>query len=112
MKHTSLISLAVFFSMMLGSTAMAKETTLPLTTAVRVHPSIVQPSKEMPKAKVVVSSSEKPVVTMHYTANNPAVGHPVLYWGRIDGAVGYEVQVLRPDEKGDITDKQREIRIL
>lgn len=107
MKHTSLISWAVFFSMVLGSTVMAKETTLPLTTAIRVHPSIASPTpKETPNAKVVVSSSEKPVVTMHYTASHPAIGNPVLRWSRIDGAVGYEVQVLKPDSKGDIMDKK------
>lgn len=106
MKHTSLISLVVFFSMMLGSTTMAKEMTLPMTTAVRIHPSIAQTAKKTPKAKVVISSSEKPVVTMHYTAGNPAVGNPVLHWSRIDGAVGYDVQVLKPDSKGDIMDKK------
>ena len=107
MKHTSLISWAVFFSMVLGSTVMAKETTLPLTTAIRVHPSIAsQTPKETPKAKVVVSSSEKPVVTMHYTASHPAIGNPVLRWSRIDGAVGYEVQVLKPNSKGDMIDKK------
>lgn len=107
MKHTSFISWAVFFSMMLGSTVMAKEMTLPLTTAIRVHPSIAsQTPKETPKAKVVVSSSEKPVVTMHYTASHPAIGNPVLRWSRIDGAVGYEVQVLKPNSKGDMIDKK------
>ncbi len=107
MKHTSLISWAVFFSMVLGSTVMAKETTLPLTTAIRVHPSIASLTpKETPNAKVVVSSSEKPVVTMHYTASHPAIGNPVLRWSRIDGAVGYEVQVLKPNSKGDMIDKK------
>lgn len=107
MKHTSFISWAVFFSMMLGSTVMAKEMTLPLTTAIRVHPSIAsQTPKETSKAKVVVSSSEKPVVTMHYTASHPAIGNPVLRWSRIDGAVGYEVQVLKPNSKGDMIDKK------
>ena len=42
--------------------------------------------------------AEQPVVTTHYTAEHPAVGHPVLRWSRIDGAVMYDVQILTKEQ--------------
>lgn len=42
--------------------------------------------------------AEQPVVTTHYTVEHPAVGHPVLRWSRIDGAVMYDVQILTKEQ--------------
>lgn len=45
---------------------------------------------------------EKPHVTLHYPATDPADGHPILRWSRVDGAVMYDVQILKKEEeKGD-----------
>lgn len=104
MKHTVIISLVVFLSMTMGSMASAADQTQPLNAAGRVHPAAAQAQPQTAKARVRITSSEKPVVTRQYTANDPAVGNPVLYWSRVDGAVGYEVQILQPDDKGEITD--------
>lgn len=42
---------------------------------------------------------EKPQVTLHYPATNPADAHPILRWSRVDGAVMYDVQILKKEEK-------------
>ena len=45
---------------------------------------------------------EKPHVTLHYPATDPADAHPILRWSRVDGAVMYDVQILKKEEeKGD-----------
>ena len=45
---------------------------------------------------------EKPQVTLHYPATDPAEAHPILRWSRVDGAVMYDVQILKKEEeKGD-----------
>ena len=64
-----------------------------------VDDDVVQPPMEQPNQiyldrEPAESFAEQPSVTTHYTAANPAVGHPVLRWSRIDGAVMYDVQVL------------------
>lgn len=38
---------------------------------------------------------EKPRVTLHYPQSDPAAGHPILRWSRVDGAVMYDVQILK-----------------
>ena len=37
----------------------------------------------------------QPVLTLEYTDTDPAPCHPVLRWERVDGAVMYDVEVLR-----------------
>lgn len=37
----------------------------------------------------------QPVIIAHYTADDPASSRPVLRWSRIDGAVMYDVQVVK-----------------
>ena len=44
---------------------------------------------------------EKPHVTLHYPASDPANAHPVLRWSRVDGAVMYDVQLLEKEEEKD-----------
>lgn len=59
-----------------------------------VAPPMKQEKQIYLQREPVENFPEKPVVTSHYTAENPAVGHPILRWSRIDGAVMYDVQVL------------------
>lgn len=40
----------------------------------------------------------QPVALRHYSADAPAVGHPILQWSRVDGAVMYDVQILQKKE--------------
>ena len=37
----------------------------------------------------------QPVIIAHYTADDPASSRPILCWSRIDGAVMYDVQVVK-----------------
>lgn len=59
-----------------------------------VAPPMKQASRIYLNREPVENFPEKPVVSSHYTAEHPAVGHPVLQWSRIDGAVMYDVQIL------------------
>ncbi len=43
----------------------------------------------------------QPVVLSHYPADAPAAGHPLLRWSRVDGAVMYDVQILKKQEEAD-----------
>ena len=43
----------------------------------------------------------KPQVTLHYPQSNPAADHPILRWSRVDGAVMYDVQILKKDGDSD-----------
>ena len=42
----------------------------------------------------------QPVVAAHYTSDNPASPRPVLRWSRIDGAVMYDVQIVKRHSGG------------
>ena len=48
---------------------------------------------------------EKPQVTLHYPATDPADAHPILRWSRVDGAVMYDVQILKKEEEKDADGK-------
>lgn len=54
----------------------------------------------------------QPVITTHYTAENPASERPVLQWSRIAGAVMYDVQILTKKQvvnsDGSVTDEYYE----
>lgn len=105
MRHNSMLILLLLLSFTLGYGVLA-------TTARQNahHGLIVSPPLE--KAQKIYGSSgdrtdrEKPVLLRHYSEGAPAPVHPILRWTRVDGAVMYDVQVLRqmePDEKtGDI----------
>ncbi len=45
--------------------------------------------------------ASQPVVLSQYPAEAPAVGHPLLRWSRVDGAVMYDVQILKKQEDAD-----------
>ena len=105
MRHKSMLILLLLLSFTLGYGVLA-------TTARQNahHGPIVSPPLEKAQ-KLYVSHSagedlEKPLLLRHYSEAAPAPVHPVLRWTRVDGAVMYDVQVLRQleaDEKtGDI----------
>ena len=105
MRHKSMLILLLLLSFTLGYGVLA-------TTARQNahHGPIVSPPLEKAQ-KLYVSHSagedlEKPLPLRHYSEAAPAPVHPILRWTRVDGAVMYDVQVLRQleaDEKtGDI----------
>lgn len=105
MRHKSMLILLLLLSFTLGYGVLA-------TTARQNahHGPIVSPPLEKAQ-KLYVSHSagedlEKPLLLRHYSEAAPAPVHPILRWTRVDGAVMYDVQVLRQleaDEKtGDI----------
>ncbi|WP_075573076.1 SGNH/GDSL hydrolase family protein [Megasphaera coli] len=53
--------------------------------------------------------SIKPVVFSPYTQENPAPSHAILQWSRVDGAVMYDVQIVRQETDGEGNVYYREI---
>ena len=48
---------------------------------------------------------EKPQVTLHYPATDPADANPIPRWSRLDGADMYDVQILKNEEEKDADGK-------
>lgn len=67
---------------------------------------VVDPPMEQAQQIYIQNAADEelafqPTVLSHYTADMPAVGHPVLQWSRIDGAVMYDVQILKKRDGAD-----------
>lgn len=66
---------------------------------------VVDPPMEQAQQIYIRETDEnettKPIIASHYTAQQPAIGNPILHWNRIDGAVMYDIQVLKKHETAD-----------
>ena len=57
--------------------------------------------RAMPDNEEMPVLREKPQIILHYPQSHPAAGHPILRWSRVDGAVMYDVQLLKKDGDAD-----------
>ena len=69
---------------------------------------VVDPPMEQAQQIYIQNAADEelafqPTVLSHYTADMPAAGHPVLQWSRVDGAVMYDVQILKKQEDDEET---------
>lgn len=67
---------------------------------------VVNPPMEQARRMFIdhtdIDSRHQPVVLQHYTDEAPASSRPVLRWSRIDGAVMYDVQVVKAHDGGPV----------
>ncbi|MCH4179612.1 MAG: GDSL-type esterase/lipase family protein [Megasphaera sp.] len=95
MKNSSMITVSILACMVLGTGlwTMARQTT-------GQNGGIVAPSMEQARNIYISMNADearmsKPIISTHYGPDEAAAIHPILRWNRIDGAVMYNIQVLR-----------------